>query len=560
MIRKILTIVCSIAFIGNAIGYQHAIFRSQSTQGKTWTGTATITNEHFDITVHRDYLDVELEWVFNVGGQAPSEYLDALEIVGNVNLAQGSKVIGMLLWYKGELLKAKLKRKEVAREQYEEVVDRNAEIPPPPRDPVIFEYGWGEDNYYISIFPVKWDGSRRLRLRYVIPRANNGKSENFGYPHAFSNGATVNIKKGDDISGFKLLDYSGMTLNSCKDSISLGDDKEILTYGGKYWYIKPELQSTDPYNTHINFSSYTVGDIQGELACINNFKVGSLLKSIKDSLPVGNDKKLGVPFDVYAIVSNGAEKCSTGVHLNNINNIDFLTDSLTWVQDMFIFSRKPLIKEVVWHLYLNGKLWMESVEKPICEGLVGGTAVGCIAASTGLMSLDSKLPRSLGAAFGFVDTVFSLLALEDDKMPVYLKNSFEESGVPFLNKEDIFADTTDIAPSIMTALFQKNEFNIPLKVVMHSKTEVDLLSDISMFINNGTLTLSFGEMTRPYNGVVEVTVFSLSGKIIARELLTASLTHGDFRIFLNSIPPQTVIVNVKIGKSKIARVIHASKI
>jgi hypothetical protein len=559
MTIKFLSLICAVAITGHAIGYQHAIFRSQSTQGKTWTGTATITREHFDITVHRDYLDVELEWVFNVGGQAPTEYSDALEIVGNVNLAQGSKVIGMLLWYKGELLKAKLKRKEVAREQYEEVVDRNADIPPPPRDPVIFEYGWGLDNYYISIFPVKWEGSRRLRLRYVIPRANNGKSDNFGYPHAFSNGATVNIKKGDDISGFKLQDYSGVTIKSCKDSISLGDDKEILTAGGKYWYIKPELQPTDFDSTYINFSTYSIGDVQGELACINRFKVGSLLKSIKDSLPVEKDKKLIVPLDVYAIVSNGTEKCSTGVHMNYISNVDMLTDSLTWVHDMFIFSRKPLIKEVVWHFYLNGKLWKESVEKPKCEGLAGGPAVGCIAVATGLISLDSKLPRSLGAAFGFVDTVFSLLALEEDKLPAYLRNSFEESGVPFLNKEEIFADTIDIAPSIITPLFQENEYNFPLKVT-HKKTKVDLYSDLSMLMNNGTLTISFGEKFRTYNGLVEVTVFSLSGKVIAKEQLKASIVNGNLRILLNGTHPQTVIVNVKIGKNKIARVIHASKL
>jgi hypothetical protein len=37
-----------------AIGDQHGVFRSQSTQGKAWKGTATIEEESYRMTVYPD--------------------------------------------------------------------------------------------------------------------------------------------------------------------------------------------------------------------------------------------------------------------------------------------------------------------------------------------------------------------------------------------------------------------------------------------------------------------------------------------------------------------------
>ena len=109
--------------------------------------------EAYRITVHPNYLEVELDWVFKVSGnKAPAEHKDALEIVGNLNLATNSVVTGLLTWWKGDILKGKLKTTDMARADYEEVVQRDADAPPPPRDPVLLEYSWGTDNYDISIF------------------------------------------------------------------------------------------------------------------------------------------------------------------------------------------------------------------------------------------------------------------------------------------------------------------------------------------------------------------------------------------------------------------------
>jgi len=187
-----------------AIGDQHGVFRSQSTQGDQWMGTATIEDEEFRITVHPDYLDVELDWVFRVGGQPPAKFQDALEIVGNLNLAKNSVVTGILAWWQGDILKGKLKTTTTARADYEAVVQRSDTAPPPPRDPVLMEYGWGVDNYYISIFPAKFGDTRKVRIHYLIPGNSVGGVVKMPYPYSFSDTARVFIKAGSDVASYKI--------------------------------------------------------------------------------------------------------------------------------------------------------------------------------------------------------------------------------------------------------------------------------------------------------------------------------------------------------------------
>lgn len=224
---------CFLFSISHAIGLQHGMFRSQSTQGEQWTGTATIVSEHFDITVYPDYLDVELDWVFEVDGTEPDSFENALEIVGNLNLEDNSVIVSMLVWYKDMILKAKLKRNSVAREEYEAVVERDADAPPPPRDPVLLEM-IRDDNYDISIFPVEFGGTRKVRMRYLIPGKTIDGVIKIGYPHAFTENATVAIKKGPGVTGYKLESTNVLPLlydNSEFAKLST-EDFSFKPYGG----------------------------------------------------------------------------------------------------------------------------------------------------------------------------------------------------------------------------------------------------------------------------------------------------------------------------------------
>jgi hypothetical protein len=195
-------VLCAVV-AAHAIGQQHGLFRSQSTQGEAWRGTATIVKEHYAITVYPDYLDVELDWVFEVGGTEPDSFANALEIVGNLNLADKSVVVGMITWYQDMILKGKLKTSDVAREQYEQVVERDSDAPPPPRDPVLLEW-IRDDNYDISIFPVDFGGTRRVRIRYLIPAFTTSGVNRAEYPHAFTDNASVSIKKGPGVASYRI--------------------------------------------------------------------------------------------------------------------------------------------------------------------------------------------------------------------------------------------------------------------------------------------------------------------------------------------------------------------
>ncbi|MBN1760423.1 MAG: hypothetical protein JW863_18995 [Chitinispirillaceae bacterium] len=555
-----ITIIFLIAVSGYSIGDQHCTFRSQSTQGAPWSGTVSITNEKFDITVYHDYLDVELEWELAPGGTKPQEYSDALEIVGNLNLEPGSIIVGMLLWYKGEILKAKLKNKNIAREQYEEVVDRDAEIPPPPHDPVLLEYGWGPDNYYISVFPVVWNQTRKVRFRYLVPRGNRNVPEYMGYPHPFTNTTTVIVRKSEEIGSLATLSYDGTRKEVEDDSVVFTTGASVARgYGpDSYRFIIPGKCTLTDDATVLNISRYTLGEHEGELAVISNFAVGKLLNSVKEELPVNEDNELEGELEVYALVSNGTEICSTGVKTAYVSDVDFLSDSLYWKKTIGVFSSKQIEKQIEWHVYLNGELFLKKVEPVIIHH--GETRLAaCIAAASGnIISLDTKLPNSFAAAFGYVDTLFALLALEEDTLSKELQDEYAESGVPLLEKEDIFAADEDLEEEYQTQIFIENEYNIPLEVNYH-KSEIDVFSGMVVKVYNGILFISFENSPMANKGTVEVTVLSLSGRILKKEMISMANADNQLKIGLNGIYSQTVIVRVKAGNRQFVKVANIAQ-
>src|SRR5690606_20181157 len=183
---------------------QSASFTCQATQGFAWQGTSQVTAERIDITILPDHLDVEHEIRIDARSHwnAPS-HPNSLEILGNLTMTKGTVMTGLLLWNGDVVLKGKLLSLEMARRKYEEVVDRNVTVPPPPRDPAILEKT-GENTYALSIFPVSLNGSRKIRLRYLIPSTFRDGAHRMAFPHAFSRLAKVSIRGADGISGYAL--------------------------------------------------------------------------------------------------------------------------------------------------------------------------------------------------------------------------------------------------------------------------------------------------------------------------------------------------------------------
>ena len=293
--NRLYGLVCGIFLLvagSHAIGLQHGVFRSQSTQGTAWQGTATITSEKFDITVYPDYLDVDLEWVFKVGGTPPDSFKNALEIVGNLNLDAHSTVVSLITWYKGHILKGKLKTDSIAKQQYENVVDRSAACPPPPRDPVLFEYGWGDDNYYISIFPATFDSTRTVRIRYLIPAFDIDGVNKIAYPYSFTPNPIVSIKKGQGVSGY--LVEASQSKKQFDNTTPLTLDNAVYSFeaygtsaGQQISYIIP-IPSNASNGSTIYSGSFSTPSFSGEMCHITTMTAEEALaqSSVKEDYVV----------------------------------------------------------------------------------------------------------------------------------------------------------------------------------------------------------------------------------------------------------------------------------
>ncbi len=168
-------IALAAAIAGLALPAQ-AYLRSQSTQGWQLRHDVRIHDHAVRATVHQGWVDVEEEIVLgtqaSTGSAVPTDNLSTWEIAGQFNLPEGSVVTGALLWNGGPLLKAKLKSASQASAEYEAVVDRNTAPIPQPRDPLLIEKTG--DNYTMKLYPVEWNGSRRMRIRYMVPLQSNG--------------------------------------------------------------------------------------------------------------------------------------------------------------------------------------------------------------------------------------------------------------------------------------------------------------------------------------------------------------------------------------------------
>lgn len=151
----------------------HSYLWSQSTRGTQLRHDARILDHQVRATVHQGWADVEEDLVLGTQpsadswNPAPTDNLDSWEITGQFNLPEGSVVTGALLWNGGTVLKAKLKGASTASGEYEAVVDRNTAPVFRPTDPLLIEKVG--DNYNMKLYPVDWNGSRKLRIRYLVP-------------------------------------------------------------------------------------------------------------------------------------------------------------------------------------------------------------------------------------------------------------------------------------------------------------------------------------------------------------------------------------------------------
>lgn len=519
--RALILAVLLCAGAAQAIGYQHGIFRSQATQGDPWTGTATIVDEHLSVVVHRDYLDVELEWTFEVGGAPPAEYQDALEIVGNINLEHNSALIGMVVWYKDMLLKAKLKHNRIAREEYEEVVDRDADVPPPPRDPVLIEYRY-DDNYDIAIFPVEFGGTRRLRMRYLVPVEESYYGVlQAGFPNAFTQEASAVIVRGGDIDGFTLMDRrNGSISTHDEDTVSMSGPSLTAYYwsGESLGGVAPILPSVpEGQPTTMVLSRLFSLPIGGWLTVVRDFDLDAVLEQATAEAPILSDPSSMDRVGIYALVTSDAGACSTGV-VTTPQELAQHTEGLRWTRSLLVHSSDRAAPRITWHVTVNDTLVYEYRERPrLLIDLDGDIPVRIAGARGRLLSLDGELPENMAVSVGYVDTDYGLLALEEDALPSYLARRYEDSGVPPVRAEDIFVLEDDLEMQASNRTFEENAFAVHTTHAPADRlSAAGLLQALRLEVLNGTIRIYLGAGQLPADGDMEIAIYSLTGRLLKR--------------------------------------------
>lgn len=546
MKKMLLVLVSLLAWKAEAIGLQHGLFQSQATQGPKWLGTAAIRSEKYTITVNPDYLDVELDWEFEVGGVRPAEHADALEIVGNINLEKNSVVTGMLVWYKDKILKGKLKTTAHARKEYEEVVDRNSPVPPKPRDPVLLEW-IRQDNYDISIFPVEWGGTRKVRIRYLVP-AQNGFT---GYPHAFSDKARVIVKRGPGVKGFWLNTTVENLRFSDLESLELGRNEfEFRPYATstkpKLYGFRPILEDERPVSKL--FLGGFSGAFSGQVAHFFLVPPSSLLAG--DSFPRGAV--------IEALIRSGSDSCRkiVGTRPGDSAKADLLR----------IYSQDSLLGEITWRVTVAGVVVHETVEAPEIHRAEDGLDYARTFGGVPFYPMTTTMPRSMGVALGFIDTRYSLVALESDALPDASAAEYREGGVPTLAAADIFPEPDEVYDMPLAEwlgsqpldrqstqnLLRANSTDFTVGTLPGSS----LPAGIRSFVKDGRLHVEISPELIAGGQALECAIHTVSGKLVRRwtrgELRSGRLTWTPERRQAGGI----YLLKLQVGKRSYSQPFH----
>jgi hypothetical protein len=512
----------------HGIGFQHGTFRSQSTQGTPWTGTASIVREALSIVVYPDYLDVQLDWEFQVGGNRPASYDNALEIVGNLSLEAHSVVSGLLLWNGDAILKAKLKTREQARSEYEKVVDRDSPAPPMPHDPVILEKV-GTDNYNLSVFPVAWGGTRKMRLRYVIPKIGG----RFNNPQAFSADASATIMRGPGVKSFALETTDDSLVAFEAPSVVLDKNRfEIQSYPSSL--AKPRIRFIHPLLENAAMgSSVFFGDFTG-------FGISGRFTHVDFRLPAAIRNGAAVnaqgPFKIYATLKNREDSCRTPIPLTGSGDAP--------LAEARIFSDTPLEPEIKWSVYKDDVLALEYSETPELLKQGDGMQYARSFCALPFNSTSAKSPASWATALGFIDSKYALVALESDALPASEAGQYRDWGVPNLSAADIVADKDTTRTDTTTRTQKETQ---PQTETALSQSH-GLPEGVGLQIRNGRLHIELGLAALESGKAVRISIHTLRGRTI-RSWNRSDLSDGqiDWSPFEASLPAGVYLLEIKIG-------------
>ncbi len=487
---------------------QSATFRSQATQGWAWEGRSNVVKERIDLTIHSDHVDVEHELEIDARSDWGSpDHPNSLEILGDLRLAKGTVVTGLLLWNGKQILKGKLRTREQARSQYEDVVDRNVKIPPPPRDPALLEKT-GEDNYALSIFPVSLNQSRKIRIRYLIPSVFLEGAHRILFPHAFSPIATVTVRGGSETHGYALTsvrsDGSTSTVrmeDAVGTPVTLESDAfmRFLPHNGWESGSGSWVLHITPLFPVAGGSSLCIGamrEAQGSPGYVGHFIFRRPVEF--------TDLSPGPKTRIFAAVKAGTDTLQ--------KEITGREEGTQGIEELRVFSRAAMEENIIWRRYVNDILTHEKIEKPIVIRMEDGNQYARSFGSVPFYPLAKTMPKSLAAAWGFIDSKYALLALEQDTLKAAEAREYANAGVPALDPEDIFPEEGHSDSIPLSAWLLQRNLNLEELLGPTGIAAGSLPAGIRWLFRDGRVVVEID--SKALSSKLRVSLHSLDGKLL----------------------------------------------
>lgn len=438
-----------------------------------------------EIHVTETFLEIEEEITLEALRSGPvMGDTNSLEFIGTFCLPDEGMIRSSLLWFGDEILKGKLLDAHTARSLYENVVDRDTEILYP-MDPSLIEKGEGRGaclynhtEYTYSIYPVKLGESRTMRVRYDIPWDLSDST-------MYAELAFI----GDSYLGYTYLETKGEQTMVFTNEL---DSPIKLEYRGVKFEVVPGYSYDNrDARAHVVFDGL-LSTVTLDLANRQGIKETHIATGPLEGFY--QDVLLAIPqelreLDQDSIVTSQLKISNMGV--NRIVNVPksylkenhylrlFYKSDSTWVGDF-----EWLFYDVEGDLIQSNVVTIDSIE-------------------SGDSSLVYQWAYSqdieLGHYLGYVDSKMSLLALEQDTLPEFLKNLYWDQGVPLLTSDEIFTEFDDLV-------------------------DLDLTRDV-IPVNNNTLGILDSE-------IQEIIHWTLQGNTLVVNLITKDLAGAQVK-FVN---------------------------
>lgn len=474
-------LIISITFVQSGYSYISNSTRWNTTKGYNRYGNCQLESNSIKVKIRGCSIDVEEEAVIKTIGNVPAGDPNTLEITGTFVLSEGAVVRSLLLWNGDDILKAKLLDKKKADDLMDSIVNNTAV------DPALIRYE-GDNCYSFRIYPVAINNSRKVRILYTIPlKANSGQFK-YEFRPAFTMGCSsvpsqIPIKfenscgdstryKLNQNSAIKNLQFGVTYLIPYEDIASSASFiKYIYGIGNstKYCYRinKPISIESDTTIFEKSFTSFIdTSETKGHYSAIFS-KTPDSLKAIIKHAVIPN-------YTLEAKILTSDNGYITALPENGIFSI-YLKSNAEWDKNVYwtVYSSTgdPLINYT--QSFNTDTSRDNNNDLPMLWG--------------GQYSLVEG-QGDLGAAFGFVDSKMSLLALERDTLTKDIAVLYKNSGVPLLLPEDIIADLTNVHIPSENIIIEATDIKLSMKEAIKNIL-MQITQNNMLKINLGTLDL-----------------------------------------------------------------------